>query len=202
LRERAGERVLLLAACLALAACAHSPQPHYYLLAATPASSAAHTTAITLGVGPTRIAAHLDRAQIVTRPSAHRLDLIPGERWAEPLADNITRVLADNLTSRITGLSVRIYPWRGAQTPDCALTLDIGEFSLGQDGAAHLDAQWRLTDHTGKALHGARVQITQPVVGAGTETLVAAHSALLAQLADRIAQTLPAHTGRCMPREQ
>ncbi len=194
--ERTAYR-LLPAACLTLGACAHSPPHHYYLLTPTPAPVATQAAQFTLAVGSTRIAAHLDRPQIVTRPSAHRLALLSGERWAEPLADNITRILADNLASRLGNAHVPAYPWRGMPAADCVLSLVINEFSLGPDHAVRLDAQWRLDDRHGHSLHMARATLAESLKGDTTEALVATHSAALARLADDIAQVLPGVSARC-----
>ena len=50
-----------------------------------------------IGIGPIRFPAYLDREQIVTRTAQNRLDISENDRWAEPLEENFTRVLSQNL---------------------------------------------------------------------------------------------------------
>ena len=50
-----------------------------------------------IGVGPITVPKYLDRPQIVTRSGRNQLALGEFDRWAEPLQDNVLRVLAENL---------------------------------------------------------------------------------------------------------
>ena len=53
---------------------------------------------ISLGVGPVRLPGYLDRREIVTRVAQSRFDVSENDRWAEPLDENFTHVLAQNLS--------------------------------------------------------------------------------------------------------
>ena len=90
----------LVASLLGLGACASTPSRFYILNTLTasetiPATAAARGPVI--GVGPITFPKYLDRPQIVTRASRHQLTLGEFDRWAEPLQDNVSRVLAENL---------------------------------------------------------------------------------------------------------
>ena len=52
-----------------------------------------------LGVGPVRLPGLLDWPQIVTRRGADEIDRAEFDRWAEPLAETVPRVLAEDLAA-------------------------------------------------------------------------------------------------------
>jgi len=76
---------------------------HYYTLtevaAATRLSAADSTMPIRLD--RVTIPTELDRAQLVRRIDATRLQIIEGDRWAAPLDDTIRRVLSGDLAARL-----------------------------------------------------------------------------------------------------
>jgi uncharacterized protein len=92
--------VTLVASLLGLGACASTPS-RFYVLNTLPASETVPATAAergpVIGVGPITLPKYLDRPQIVTRASRNQLALGEFDRWAEPLQDNVLRVLAQNL---------------------------------------------------------------------------------------------------------
>ena len=97
--------LLVLAGCLALGKSAPS---HFYLLAAPPEPTAAAPAAIQgfLLLPTVALPAYLDRPQLVTRSRAQELHIAPFERWGEPLADGLTRVLGEILRRRLPAVAV------------------------------------------------------------------------------------------------
>ncbi len=71
-----------------------------------------------IGVGPIYLSEYLDQDQIVTRNSQNRLTLSENARWAEPLADNIAHVMAQNLSLLLQANQVTVHPWPGQQRPN------------------------------------------------------------------------------------
>src|SRR5215510_6709686 len=88
----------LVASCLGLGACASMPS-RFYILNTLPAQvpAAAAERGPVIGVGPITMPKYLDRPEIVTRASQNQLTFGQFDRWAEPLQDNVFRVLAENL---------------------------------------------------------------------------------------------------------
>jgi hypothetical protein len=92
--------LMLLAAC----ATGTSAPSRFYVLAPLEAPEAEPQLApgercLAIGIGPVEIPAYLDRPQIVTRLSNNELNLAEFDKWAEPLRDNLIRVLAENISS-------------------------------------------------------------------------------------------------------
>src|SRR4029450_3136109 len=86
--------------------CASSPPPKFYTLSRTPAPGAPPGT-LSVVVGPVTIPAVVDQPQIVVSVTPNQVAMEEFNRWASPLADNISRVVAENLvdllgTSRVS----------------------------------------------------------------------------------------------------
>ena len=91
--------VLCVAVALA-AACASSPPSHFYTLSSTAsagASSAAATSKLSVVVGPVSIPSIVDLPQIVVSTGPNQVTIDEFNRWASPLPNNISRVIAENL---------------------------------------------------------------------------------------------------------
>ncbi|MGK0172668.1 MAG: putative lipoprotein YmbA, partial [Gammaproteobacteria bacterium] len=91
-----------------LASCANTTPSRYYILApviqpVSPVQLVQHAQGPLVRVGPISVPPYLDRPNIVTRRGANGIELAQLDSWAEPLKDNITRVLVDNLSALSPG---------------------------------------------------------------------------------------------------
>lgn len=171
---------------LAASGCA-SPDPAVYTLRAVPGEAQ--------GGGPPAIklarpglAGYLDRPEIVRDSSANRLQLRSGERWGEPLGDMIGRVLAEDLSQRLTGSSV--FTEAGSLSVDASATveLDIQRFDLDVSGIVVLQVQAAVEKGRSHDPVGTRsLRLTLAPASPATTDLVAAMSTLVGQLADALA---------------
>ncbi len=100
---------------------------------------------ISFGIGPILIPGYADRQQIVTFESGSKLKLAEFDQWAEPLTDNIQRVLIDNLSSIFGTDSVYSYPTDFR--PDyetLQVSVEISELVQTIDGNVRLTARWNV----------------------------------------------------------
>ena len=122
---------LALLAALGLLACAplggETPPSRFYLLEPLEAPPA-RADGPQLGIGPIRLAAYLDRPQIVSRRGDHTLELAEFDRWAEPLDESITRVLMEDLGALLETDRVQRHPLRDVGKVDVQLELDVQRF--------------------------------------------------------------------------
>ena len=102
---------------LALAGCVTKPSPptNFYMLAplippaeGSPAGMEKEQTVI--AIANVLIPTYLDRNQIVTRQNETEYGLGEFDQWAEPLNDNLTRVIAQNLSRLLAADSVDVFP--------------------------------------------------------------------------------------------
>jgi len=139
--------ILLGLALLALTGCPGNAPTRLYVLTATtdkPASTSPQGVAI--GVGPITLPKYLDRPQIVTRVAANSLDQANLDQWGGDLNDNITRVVATNLSNLLATDRVSLYPWKDGAPVDFQVTMDISRFEQDKDGSAVLNVFWSIVN--------------------------------------------------------
>ncbi|WP_305042236.1 PqiC family protein, partial [Geoalkalibacter sp.] len=101
------------------------------------------------GLGPLRFPAYLDRPQLVTRRSAHEMQMADFSRWAEPLNENFARTLAENLGVLLGHPKIAIFPWPRALAVSHQIRLDILRFDSGPDQLARLQVNWDIVTQKG-----------------------------------------------------
>ncbi len=179
--------------------CGSSPEPIYYALTPSrdsrPAGGGA-SWAHLIKLRRPAIAGYLDRAEIVTRVSDHRLRVASGESWGAPLADMTGRVFVEDLSARLNGCVVFTELSPISAAPDAVVSLDIQRFDVGDDGMLNLRAEVSVERGTDHAVVGVRtVDLHLRPASASTTALVAAMSDLVAQLADQVVPYLVATPG-------
>ena len=131
-----------LALLLSIVGCGSTPQSSYYLLS-SPVNELPVGSEPSIGVGPIAMPEYLNRNSMVLLRGDNQLEIASFERWAEPLADGVQRVLAMNLAGMLDTQNVRTFPWARSRTPEYAVRLRIS--SLDADGSrARLVAEWVL----------------------------------------------------------
>jgi uncharacterized lipoprotein YmbA len=197
----------LLAAILALAAVASgctvlAPQPDrtkYFVVAATanPGSSAASPAltagnATAIGVGPIQIPSYLDRPEVVTRVSETELSVSDTNRWGEPLAQGVSRAVAQNLAGQLPNLRIVQFPWSSKVQIDYRVKVDFTRLECTSDGNAIVQASWTIQRGTdGIPIESSTTSFANPA-GANERTASAALSRGIGQVSSEIARELAA----------
>jgi uncharacterized lipoprotein YmbA len=196
-RDRYAITVLGLTTLLiAMTGCAGSSAPaRLYVLTPAPEARVAPLGAAVpgspaLGVGPVRIPGLLDRPQVVTRRGADEIDAAEFDRWGEPLADSVPRILAENLAALRTTERVALFAWDPAPSVQHQVVVDVMRFDGAIGGDVVLDARWRILATDGQELSVNRSVLTQPTGGTGYPAVVGAMSRALGALSREIAATL------------
>jgi hypothetical protein len=173
---------------LGLTACGTTARKEFYLLTPTASVTAAASTQkpLLISVGPVTLPEYLDRSQIITRRSESELDLADGHRWAEPLQENFTRVLAEDLRALSGNGRVIIHPNRESTAADYRVTVEVARFDADAQGQVTLIAVW--TIHDGgktRVVHSRRAEYRRES-GSGYPALVTALSETIGQLSEDI----------------
>ncbi|MDJ0740538.1 MAG: PqiC family protein [Gammaproteobacteria bacterium] len=187
---------LSLAAVLGVAACASTKPTSFFLLQPITATTggeavADHARARVLGIGPVELPGHLDRPQIVTRGTGNRLEVAEFSRWAEPLQENVTRVLGENLATFLPGDRIASFPWTSAGAIDYQVTVEISRFDgvVGDDST--LTARWQvLAPATGDIVMTRNTNVSVPSESADHGGTVAAMNQALDALSREIGEGL------------
>ncbi|MEW6501800.1 MAG: PqiC family protein [Thermodesulfobacteriota bacterium] len=144
-----GHLLLLVACAFILAGCARTAPVRYYQLSALTAPIGQGAVDAVIGIGPVRLPEYLDRPQLVSRLTATRLHLAESHRWAEPLAENIPRVMGENLSSLLGTDHILLHPWPASRSTDYQLLVEILHFENENNGAARLVALWSVKGKEG-----------------------------------------------------
>jgi len=146
---------------------------------------------VSVGVGPVRLPGYLDRQQLVTRVSQNRFQVAENDRWAEPLAENFTRVLRQNLSALVPTARLVPHPWRPNERPEYQLEIDVLRFEANVGGNVDLVVRWLVRETaTKQSAVVKQTQVTPAVKGSSAEAAVAAMSEALGELSQEIAQAV------------
>jgi uncharacterized lipoprotein YmbA len=117
---------------------------------------------IELGLGPIRFPAYLDRLEMVTRINENSIAISDTNRWAAPLDDAFTRILAQEPWSRMPDSRVALYPCYNDHVPDFQIIVDVRRFDATVQGLARLEASWIIRDaKTNTSLYSTSSAFTQ-----------------------------------------
>jgi len=155
--------------------------------------------AVALGIGPIKFPGYLDRQQFVTRISQNRFAIAENDRWAEPLDENFTRVLAQNISILLPTDRIVTYPWERNQQPTYQVQMEVLRFEPNGDGVVELSARWSIMDNAKKTLRVSESSLTQPARDKSTEASVVSMSQVVSELSKEIAaniRALPVAQGR------
>ena len=191
----------------ALAGCGSDKPTRLYVLSATTEQPTAMSPqGIAIGIGPITLPKYLDRPQIVIGVSANQLTQANFDQWGGDLNDNMTRVLATDLSNLLGTERVSFYPWKDRAPIDFQVTLDVSKFESEADGSTVLGVFWSLVnpnDGTVLEMHRSTYHDAGKAIGAGTpgtaasngeyDAAVAAMSRNLGLLSQDIATAIKAH---------
>jgi|SRR5579872_262991 len=182
---------------LAIAGCGTDAPTRLYTLSAMEEQPVSfRPTGIGLGVGPITLPKYLDRPQIVTRLNSNSLAQADLDQWAGDLNDNITRVLATNLSQLLATQSVSFYPWKDQARVEYQVTIDVTKFEQDPDGSTVLTTFWSIinpNDEKVLVMRRSTYRDKEQAGGAGSrpyDAAVAAMSRDLAALSRDIAGTI------------
>jgi uncharacterized protein len=197
-----GLHLILLILCLIPAGCISlNPQPdpsRFFALASLPqikermARNSPGTDALTLGIGPVKIPGYLDRQQLVTRVSQNRFAVAENDRWAEPLDENFSRVLSQNLSILLQTDRIVAYPWERSQQPAYQVQVEVLRFEPNAEQLVELSARWIIVDGAKKTISSRESYLTHPARDKSTEASVAAMSDVVGGLSKEIAADIRA----------
>jgi uncharacterized protein len=172
----------------ALCGCASLHSDRFYVLNAFPSAGAASQTApsvlTTLHV---TIPSMSDRNELVLRTN-EGVKIMEHERWAAPLADQITLVLGQDLERRRNDLLIATSRVAG-EAAKIAIAVDIVDLQVRQGIEVNAEVRWRVKPLDGNPTVG-RDTFTCPARGGDYQALAAALSSCVGQLTDKLVGAL------------
>ncbi len=130
-----------------LTACSTTPAVKYYTLnplseMQPDVSQGVSGYSLAIGVGPVEFPKFLDRPQIVTRKSQHRVEVSEFHRWAGSFSEDFLRVLAKNISMLLPADRIAAYPWTDRFSPTFRIPLTVEQFDGQLGGNVVLNVTW------------------------------------------------------------
>jgi len=188
--------VILCISLAILSGCASSKPTRFYTLSSLVSSEKAIKATpteqdISIGIRPVRLPEYLDRPQIITLTSTNKLKLAEFDKWAEPLNENISRVLAGSLSTLLSTDRVFIFPWNRALSIEYRVAVDVIRFEGTLGERIVLKANWTVFgDYGKKEIMTRTTSYTERIEGQDYGAMVAAMSRTLEGLSQDIAHAI------------
>jgi uncharacterized lipoprotein YmbA len=133
----------------------------------------------------------IDRPQLVARTANHEVRVSDLDQWAEPLRQQIPRVLARDLGEMLdSGRVAALTTDAVAPDADFKVMLDIQRMEVVAGKTVEVDALWRVQTRSGGVFYG-RSRVVEPISDAANAddypAMVAAQSRALRTVASDIA---------------
>lgn len=202
-----GKWIFLVIALMVLGGClgkGTQDPTKYYLLqpiasSATWEQTAAEDGGYAVGVGPVRIREYLDRSQIVTRSGENEVNIGQFHNWAEPLRENFSANLANNLSILLDTNNIVLWPWGERRVGvDHQVTVDVIRFDGVLGGEAVLIARWYIFNYgeekEAREITPKKSTFTAPMEAETYEALVAAMSKTLEDFSREVAEAIKAES--------
>lgn len=187
--------LLIGSACIQIGS---DPQPtRYYLL--EPVVAVAENLPVKsaqpliLALGPIDFPPYLDRPELVTYDQQRVISVAGQDRWAEPLSDNLTRTLKENLTRQFPDIIILSVPWETNGKDQLAAKLTINRFdgTLGQ--STEVDIRWQLSAPPDRKLVRHGHFTAQLPIGNSRRDLVQGLNSALAQFSLTLGEAISAN---------
>jgi uncharacterized lipoprotein YmbA len=188
--------VLLAVLPMVVAGCGTSKSSQLYLLRPLQASevgvpTTADKVALSVLIGPVNLPAYLDRTQVVTLAGDHELVSDEFIRWAEPLQENFSRVLVENLSLLLNTPEVYAFGRRGSTPVEFQIIIDVTRFDTDAKGGAYLTAFWRVVGKDSKAPSIKRKSVLHAAASsAGITPILEAQNRTLTEFSRELAKAI------------
>ncbi|WP_224982432.1 PqiC family protein [Geomonas agri] len=180
----------LVAALLLVSACSRSPRVTFYTLTPVAAAGAVQQNfSSAVAVGPVTIPELVNRPQLVVRLAPNRVDVLESHRWAEPLKNEIPRLLAQDLSPLLGSSRVFAYDQVSAAAAQYRVLVDIVRLDTVPGDSVTIEAGW-VVRGAGNGRREGRAVIREKVAGSDYEAVAAAFSRALAGLSAEVAKSV------------
>lgn len=192
--NKATQILFLCVVVFALSACGKTPAARFYTLSPmAEQSTAVHGSKddkTLIGIGPVKVAAYLDRSEIVTRNSPTTIELASFDRWAEPFEAMIASALAENISTMLPAVQTIVDPWPEAEI-EYQLVIKIKKFDGDSAGNIQLHASWGVLQNSTRKMRTVNEsRILVPGSAGGFDAIIINMSKALLKLSQEIADEI------------
>jgi len=179
---------------LLVAACGSSPKTDFYMLNADHGAlmqAANAATGPAVGVWKVMLPDYLDRSELVTRDNAYQIKMADFSWWAGNLENNMTVLIAAELSEGLLSNRVLVSPWESYRKHDYQLKIRVVRFDGALGGEVVLTGVWSLLDAAGlNELSGEVFEFKANAVDSTYKEMVATMSQLTVKLAAQLTDAI------------
>jgi uncharacterized lipoprotein YmbA len=148
-------RLIMMGVLAVIIGCASTQPSKFYILNSIEKQEAQQKVAdamqnVTIEIASIEIPDYLDRSQIVTRSSRSELKVDEFNRWAGSLKENISLVLAENLSLLLSTDRVFVHPRISADSVNYWIHVEIIRLDAIPGDAVTMKALWTISGDHGK----------------------------------------------------
>jgi uncharacterized lipoprotein YmbA len=186
-------RFILIGALALILGCASTPPSNFYILNSIEKQEAHQQGSdtmqhVAIGIGSIEIPDYLDRSQMVTLKSHSELKIDEFNRWAGSLKENISLVLAENLSLLLSTDRVFVHPWIPADAVNYWIHVEIIRLDAIPGDTVTMKALWTISgDHGKKELITRTSEFTEKLNENSYGMMAAAMSRTFEKLSQEIA---------------
>lgn len=161
-RRQLAAALVVAAGVLAIWGCANHPPEHFFLIPSWPAETGPAIDMRPVAVQRIAIPALIERPQLVVVRGQHEVAVLENQRWAEPLADGLTRAVIAEL--RAAPARLPAYAAQALRGRENALTVDIHieELLAASNAATRLKATWTVRNRQNECQQMEYIDIELP----------------------------------------
>jgi uncharacterized lipoprotein YmbA len=146
---------------------------------------------IGIAIAPISVPEYLKKPQIITRTSSNQIKLAEFDRWGGRLDEEMSRVIAENLSVLLATDKVITFPWNRGVKLDYTIEMQVSRFEGELGGMVELVVRWAIFDADKNKVFSVKTsRISQPVKGSSYADLVQAQSQAVAALSLELAETI------------
>ncbi|VAW68949.1 hypothetical protein MNBD_GAMMA09-1925 [hydrothermal vent metagenome] len=187
-------RVLIIVGLISiLVACGSSPKTHFYILNGEAGYDFSDRSDknVRIGIWKVKLPELVDRAEIVTRIDQNNIELADFHQWAGGLSNNITQLLANELSRQLKTERVVISPWSSYRKNDFQVKIHISRFDGKLAGESVLSGAWSLLNAEGsKEVIREAFNYKLMAESDSYSEMVKTQSKLVVQLAEQISEVI------------
>jgi len=142
-------------------------------------------------IGPLTLTQVLDRPQIIIRHSDNEIRVSDLDRWAEPLRENLARVVIDNIAFLLSRGRVIRFPPAASIPVAYQVIIEVTRFDGNPKDEVVLRARWAILGDNGDTVLLKQTSVlNEPTGGDTIAEMVSAQSRLVARFSRDIAEAL------------
>jgi len=176
--------------------CGSSPKTNFYILNSQQTTEYQidnNVENLRIGVWKVKLPELIDRAEIIVRSDSYNIELADFHQWAESLSNNITELLAGELSRQLKTERVVTSPWSAYRKNQYQVKIHISRFDGGLGGESVLSGAWSLLNAQGdKEIIRDAFNYKANAVDKTYSEMVKTQSQLVVQLAEQISKTISA----------